>query len=503
MNNIDNEWKYKPMYDEESGTETMTVAIPGRGVTKVTIHTTKIEEKAQALRAVYEHAVALEDGFQPYVNVCFESFIPLISYNFSSDIRVAAAQSLAAVFYASCRSEQYEVPRKYAPIFLNKIATQITQEDHDEGEVLESLSCSLCDVLRTIYFLEIPYKQYVTTELTLVDVQEIVKTCVQALILCLERRNTLTKIISGIEGILVGEDDKEEYERRLLTEQELLTPLVDSVGYLLKLLKEQFVPIFENQVASILAPYLEVGYDIRARHSALCLFIDVIEHCGQDAATKFAPMVLKAVLVGIDDKTSGGDVDMKSTAIYAISQIARNVGMSILVPHGSNIVLALGSITSMSKEEANNVVIYENAVSCLASLLLIGNAPLASFGYMKREILMNTFLSNLPLREDLDEAKFCHAGLCDLVERGLLDLAPFCGTLIRIIGETLALVEDGENVADSETCHRLVAILMHLQEHDQTGTVQSSYSSLSTECQDAIDVYLQPSQNASHNVITP
>jgi hypothetical protein len=45
--------------DEDEGTESMTVAVPGRGFTKVTINTTKIQEKAQATRAVYEHAVFL------------------------------------------------------------------------------------------------------------------------------------------------------------------------------------------------------------------------------------------------------------------------------------------------------------------------------------------------------------------------------------------------------------------------------------------------------------
>jgi hypothetical protein len=38
--------------DEDAGTESMTVAVPGRGLTKVTINTTKIQEKAQAARGV-------------------------------------------------------------------------------------------------------------------------------------------------------------------------------------------------------------------------------------------------------------------------------------------------------------------------------------------------------------------------------------------------------------------------------------------------------------------
>jgi hypothetical protein len=34
----------------------MTVALPGKGLTKVAINMAMIEEKAQACRAIYEHA---------------------------------------------------------------------------------------------------------------------------------------------------------------------------------------------------------------------------------------------------------------------------------------------------------------------------------------------------------------------------------------------------------------------------------------------------------------
>lgn len=57
--------------DEEEGTEhlTFTVSLPGKGITKVTVNTTKILEKAQAARAIYEHAAALGAAFGPYAEV--------------------------------------------------------------------------------------------------------------------------------------------------------------------------------------------------------------------------------------------------------------------------------------------------------------------------------------------------------------------------------------------------------------------------------------------------
>jgi hypothetical protein len=68
---------------DEDGNEIMTVSLPGKGLTKVSINMTKIEEKAQACRAIYEHATALGDLFGPHAADTLSSLLPLISYMYS------------------------------------------------------------------------------------------------------------------------------------------------------------------------------------------------------------------------------------------------------------------------------------------------------------------------------------------------------------------------------------------------------------------------------------
>lgn len=53
----------------DDGTECMTVSLPGKGITKIIVNTTNIIEKAQAARAIYEHAAALGPAFGPYAEV--------------------------------------------------------------------------------------------------------------------------------------------------------------------------------------------------------------------------------------------------------------------------------------------------------------------------------------------------------------------------------------------------------------------------------------------------
>jgi hypothetical protein len=239
---------------------------------------------------------------------------------------------------------------------------------------------------------------------------------------CLGRRGNITRILSGIEGALTGEDEREEYEGLLRSEEALLSPLVDSVGYSLKFLKQDFVPIFESHVVPILGPYLKDGSDIRARLSAVCLFDDCVEHCGATAAVKFAPMLIGGVMLGLDESTNGQDEELKQASIYGVAQMARHAPSDVLAPHIQSIVSHLVSITNVRKEDSENSVIFENAVSALASLLLIGNAPFKSTSFVKHDTVLNTFLASLPLRNDADEAKFCHAGLCDMIESALFDI---------------------------------------------------------------------------------
>jgi hypothetical protein len=320
---------------------------------------------------------------------------------------------------------------------------------------------------------------------------------------CLGRRDTFTRVISGDEGALTGDDEREEYEGLLRGEEALLTPLVDSVGYSLKFLKGDFVSIFESEVAPVLGPYLRSGNDMRARLSAVCLFDDCVEHCGAAAAERFAPMLVGGVMAGLDDATNGGDDELKRASIYGVAQMARYSPPAVLDPHVQIVLGHLLSITRVQKVESENLMLYENAISALASLLLIGAAPFKSTGFIKRDTALNMILTNLPLREDEDEAKICHAGLCELVENASIDVESQCSELVRIIGETMAYVSDGEDLALPGTCTAFAAILFRMQQKVRPDLMQQSYASISPDAQEAIQSLMNEHAHQFANIVTP
>jgi len=475
-------------------------------LSRSTINTTKIQEKAQAARAIYEHASALGAAFGPFCKSCLDAFLLLLQFKYSSEIRATAAQTLAAIFEASCchgARAGMQVPAGYLPIIAKSIAKQIQSEESSDSEVVFALADSLSEIYYSVYSRLVDHGRTLLCNFSVGDVSTVVQLCMESMVSCLGRRDTFTRVISGAEGALTGDDEREEYEGLLRGEEALLTPLVDSVGYSLKFLKGDFVSIFESEVAPVLGPYLRSGNDMRARLSAVCLFDDCVEHCGAAAAERFAPMLVGGVMAGLDDATNGGDDELKRASIYGVAQMARYSPPAVLDPHVQIVLGHLLSITRVQKVESENLMLYENAISALASLLLIGAAPFKSTGFIKRDTALNMILTNLPLREDEDEAKICHAGLCELVENASIDVESQCSELVRIIGETMAYVSDGEDLALPGTCTAFAAILFRMQQKVRPDLMQQSYASISPDAQEAIQSLMNEHAHQFANIVTP
>jgi hypothetical protein len=481
LSDLDGSTKQQVAFDEVEGTESMTVAIPGRGLTKVTINTTKIQEKAQMARAVYEHAVALQDSFGPYSQSCLDAFLPMVAFKFSSEIRATSAQTLAAVFDAACcfgTSHGMELPKAYLPRLLNTIARQMSEEDSTSMEAVHALVTSLCDICNSTYVHKMNHGTEILDNVSVAEVRAVVQCIVKTMAQSLERRNTLFRTLEDDNAH--GDDERNEIVNELASEQELLTPLVDSIGYLLKCYGPTFAPIFDEHVAPTLGLYLGDGNgDIRARLAAVCLFDDCVEHCGSEAAAKFGPHLLVGIVNSL--QTNQEDEELVRAAIYGIAQLARRAPASVLAPQAQMLAQELlrrvDRPVSVDNGNEEDSAVYENAISALASMTLFNNAPFRASGFVKHETVTERFLQSLPLRSDEDEAKICHAEFCTLVETGAV---PIDGdTFARIANAILACVNDEEDIATTDTCQRLEYLLHQWKQQNPACKGQGGHAHLS------------------------
>ncbi|KAG7348416.1 hypothetical protein IV203_017121 [Nitzschia inconspicua] len=479
---------------------TMTVALPGRGFQRIAVNTSVIQEKSANNRVMYEIAKSLGAAFGPYVQKALEVFSPLAKFKYSADVRSTASQTLSALFDVACAyGEQMgdvAIARLYLPLLADSISEQISMEDTSDVEALYASADSLSEIFYIVF--ENGMKEGILTGLTLTRVEEVVSRCIQTMTSCLERRKNVTQILNGC---LTGDDEREVYLAQLRAEDGLLTPLVDSIGYLLKFSKAAFVPIFDKYIVPVLGQFLSSATDVRASVASMLLFDDCVEYCGPEGAAKYAPPLLQGVVAVMHDP-SKYDRDLVQAAVYGIAQIVRYAPSTIMTSHVQILVHQLLNISQGSKEEAgDSLYLHEISVSALASMTLFG--PFSNLKFVNRDAVMDIFLNNLPIAENFDEAKICHAGLCTLIENGSINPVNDASRITRLIGAILSDVQqEGLDVATPDTCERLTKILYDIHQQNPQAVLQG-YASLNGEAQEALSMAIQDFSLSRSNLVTP
>jgi len=492
-------------FDEDTGAESMTVSLPGVGITKLVLNTSQILEKALAARAVYEHANSMGASFGPYGEECIQAFLPLVNFKYSAEVRTTAAQALGPVFDSVCelalssdaQAHHKSMPGKvFAPIVV-AMTSQLQEEDEDDYETLSALSDAISTVCYSAFCHTNEADGRKVASLTADQANSIVQDLITSVGSCLKHRATIIDSLAGTSanGKCVDDDQRIEYEEILAGDAEFLTGLTDSIGYTLKSLKEDFVPIFERCIYPIFGQVLTSDTrDDKARLAAICLFDDCIEHCGSSAASKYGPLLVNGVIQVMNNANNDDDIELKEASVYGVAQLARHAPKEMLsscIPPLLQWLLAIAKEgQGKGKDDIEHLRLVENSSSAVATLCLFKRSPFQSVYGFDRKDALDVFLSNLPLLEDEDEAKFCHEGLCELAEGGDIDLSSNAQHLVNIIGQISAAVANGDEIASMKTCKRLAHILRIMQQGNSS-LIQQVYSTLSQEAQYGITILMQ------------
>ena len=490
-----------PQDAEDDTTDSMTVTVPGRGLVKVTINTIAMEEKAQAARAVYELSRAMGASFGEWLQPSMDVFLPLVSFEYSADVRSTAAQTLSAIYDAACahgeQTGNMQLPQHYLPLLSKAISNQVVQESPTDLENLYALGDSLSEVFYIVSRYP-TYRSDLLAKYTMTNAKESVDACLAAFKLCVHRRAKITRVLAGQ---LTGEDEKEEYKDLLLQEENLLTPIVDSLGYNLKFFRHEFLPLFDQKIVPVIAPHLASLSDVRSTIAAMLLFDDCVEHCGPEAAATYAPQLLQGILLAF---SSSDEKDLIQGAVYGVMQIARKAPNAISMDNFMVIVQKLLQLTSRRKEaESNNEYLLEISCSALASLTLFGR--FSDVKCIPRETLLQSFVAQLPIQQDDDEAKVCHAQFCTLFDTDSATLLSpaYVPHMIHIIATILSDIDNDEDVATPETIERFKTILFQMEQSVPASTLQQAFGALDGDTQNIVNIAIGEAAHSRSNLITP
>jgi hypothetical protein len=189
--------------------------------------------------------------------------------------------ALSQVFRAACLASAEDLSnvskkstcQQLLNILPKALVAQLVKEsDEEDVENRDAIADALSEVMYDVFTQEGPNEERVV-QINASDSRELVSGIMSLIETCLSRRSAL---LSEKETDVVDEDDMARCEEKLEAEAELLTHLVDSIGYQLKSLGEHFVPIFADLLVSTLGKLLTSSgtRDMRARVAAVCLFDD-------------------------------------------------------------------------------------------------------------------------------------------------------------------------------------------------------------------------------------
>jgi hypothetical protein len=207
--------------------------------------------------------------------------LPLVNCAYSGEVRATSSLALSQVFRAACLASAEDMSntnkRNICQQLLNVVpkafVSQLVKENEEEDvENRDAIADALSEVMYDVFTQEGPAGEPIV-RISVTDSQELVSGIINLVEACLSRRSTL---LTERDTDAVDDDEMARCEEKLEAEAELLTHLVDSIGYQLKSLGEQFVPIFTDHVASKLGKLLTSSgtNDVRARVASVCLFDD-------------------------------------------------------------------------------------------------------------------------------------------------------------------------------------------------------------------------------------
>ena len=172
-----------------------------------------------------------------------------------------------------------------------------------------------------------------------------------------------------------------------------------------------FLPLFTRVQEPVFGPLLAAGGHTNdfLRLNALCVFIDVIEWCG-DAGLAYVPRILPTLASCVKSETP----QLRQCALYGVGIVAQ-LAPATLRSCASRFVSAILSVmTADDARSEENLSATENGISALGKLLRYVGAD----GGLDVARLMRTWLSALPLVEDEMEARATYKLLCDFVAGG-------------------------------------------------------------------------------------
>ncbi|KAM0923386.1 hypothetical protein ACQ4PT_005570 [Festuca glaucescens] len=451
---------------DDEGVETITL-----GDKRIGIRTSLLEEKATACSMLCCYADELKEGFFPWIDQVATTLVPLLKFYFHDEVRKAAVSAMPellrsaklAVEKGQAQGRDNSYLKQLSDYIVPALVEAINKEPETQicASMLESLNESI---------------QMSGTLLDEGQVRYIVE-CIKEVITSSSNRRTDRTERSKAEDFDSEEDEllREENEQ----EDEIFDQVGDCLGTLVKTFKTYFLPFFD-ELSVYLTPMLGKDKTSEERRVTICIFDDVAEHC-QEAAVRYYDTYLPSLL----EACTSENPDVRQAAVYGIG-ICAEFGGSAFRPHTGEALSRLYNVIKHPNAlDLDNAMAYDNSVSALGKICQFHRDSIDA------SQVIPAWLSCLPLKNDLVEARIVHEQMCAMLEKSDTELLgnnnQYLPKIVSIFAEILCA---GKDLATEQTASKIVNLLRQLQTTLPPAVLASTWSSLQPQQQLALQSVL-------------
>ncbi|KAL8170916.1 hypothetical protein V2J09_022720 [Rumex salicifolius] len=451
---------------DDDSMETITL-----GDKRIGIKTSVLEEKATACNMLCCYADELKEGFYPWIDQVAPTLVPLLKFYFHEEVRKAAVSAMPELLRSAKLAVEKGLAQgrneSYVKQLSDYIVPALVEALHKEPDL--EISTNMLDALNEC----LQISGSILDENQVRSIVDEVKHVLTASAVRKSERGEREKAedFDEEEGELLKEENEQE--------EEIFDQVGEILGTLVKTFKSSFLPLFD-ELTSYLTPMWGKDKTCEERRIAICIFDDVAEQC-HEAALKYYNTYLPLLLEACNDEYP----DVRQSAVYGLG-VCAEFGGPVFQPLVGEALSRLNVLIQQpNARQSENVMAYDNAVSALGKICQFHRDSIDATQ------VIPAWLSCLPIKGDLIEAKVVHDQLCSMVERsdGVL-LGPNNQYLPKIVCVFAEVLCAGKDLATEQTASRMISLLRQLQKTLPPATLASTWSSLQPQQQLALQSIL-------------
>lgn len=366
------------------------------------LHTALLDEKAQAINIISIYASILGEDFYPYVeDVVKDVILPSLHFFYNDSVRFSTLQAIPSLITSAEKAVMKHQNVSPEEAKANPTVYNLWRAMFDR--LLELLTIEpLIEVIVAAYScvyqsIEKMYPGVLSEEhlkslgaKISVTMKEYNDRAVQRQ----EEDNTYTEDIE--------EDDSEEIDNELIAE------VNKAIHAIFKFSKSAFLPVFETEIAPLIANFLGGNFD--QRYWAISVIDDLIEFTGEDS-WKFKDLFANH----FGDALVNGSSALRQAAAYGIGVAAQHGGDNYAIMCLQNLQPLFEIANAPDARSEENVHAAENASSAISKILRKygGNRIPAD----QVNPALTQWVQTLPVYNDDEASSYVHVFLADLMDQ--------------------------------------------------------------------------------------